>query len=219
MPRNRKDFLVIGLGRFGESVARGLVERGHEVLAIDLDENIVRELSPIVTHAIQADATDESALESIGAGNFDVAIVAIGDDVHANTLVTLMLKELGVPCVISKSKSKVHGKILKKVGADRVVFPEWDMGSRLANSLLTSNVQDYLELAPNYSIMEIKAKNKWVGQTLAELNFRARFGVNVVAIIRNSDINPSPIAEDEISEGDILVVIGHNDDLEKMEEK
>ncbi len=219
MARNKKDFLVIGLGRFGESVARSLVERGHEVLAIDLDEDLVRELSPVVTHAVQANATDENALESLGARNFDVAIVAIGDNVYANTLVTLMLKEMGLPCVISKAKSKIHGKILKKVGADRVVFPEWDMGNRLANSLLTANVQDYLGLAPNYSIMEIKAQKSWIGKTLAELNFRSRFGVNVVAILKNSDINLSPIAEDEIIEGDILVVIGHNDDLERMDGK
>ncbi len=219
MPRNKKDFLVIGLGRFGESVARSLVERGYEVLAVDFDEEIVREISAVVTHAVQADATDESALESIGARNFDVAIVAIGDNVHANTLVTLLLKEMGIPCVISKAKSVIHGKILKKVGADRVVFPEWDMGNRLANSLLTPNVQDYLELDPNYSILEIKAKKNWLGKTLGELNFRSRFGINVVAILKNGGINPSPVAEDKVVEGDILVVIGHNDDLERMEEK
>jgi len=217
MPRNKKDFLVIGLGRFGESAARALVERGYEVLAVDLDEEVVREISAVVTHAVQADATDESALDSIGARNFDVAIVAIGEDVHSNTLVTLLLKEMGIPCVISKAKSLIHGKILKKVGADRVVFPEWDMGTRLANSLLSSNVEDYLELASNYSIMEIKAKKNWLGKSLGDLNFRARFGVNVVAILKNGGINISPSGEDKVVEGDILVVIGHNDELERLE--
>ncbi len=219
MSKKKKDFLVIGLGSFGESVARTLVEKGNEVLAVDIDEDIVKELSQVVTHAVQADATDESALESIGAENFDVAIVSIGENVHANTLATLLLKEMGVPCVVSKARSTVHGKILEKVGADRVVFPEWDMGAKLAHSLITANVQDYLELDPDYSIMEFKVKKNWIGKNLAELNFRTRFGVNVVAILENGDINPSPIAEDVLKEGDVLVVIGHNDDLEKMEAK
>ncbi len=215
--RKKLDFMVIGLGRFGSSVARTLSEQGFDVLAIDINEELVQDLSPMVTHAVQADATDEEVLRSLGAGNFDVAVVAIGDNLQANILATLILKEIGVPCVVAKAKNLLHGKILDRVGADRVVFPERDMGIRLALNLTSASLQDFLEVTPNFSIHEVIAKKKWWGKSLAELEFRTRYGVNIVALMRGELVNPLPQAEDVIKEGDILVIIGKNEDLEKLE--
>jgi len=216
MGHRKKDFLVIGLGRFGTSVARSLVEHGQEVMGVDSDEELVMSLSHELTKTVQADATNEDTLKALGAGNFDVAVVAIGHDVHANTMATLILKEMGVPTVIAKATNPLHQKILHKIGADRVVFPERDMGIRLAHNLISSNIQDFLELAPNYNIMEVKVEKDWVGKSLEEMDFRANYGINVVAIMNGEKMNPAPRAENKIKAGDILIVIGHRDDLERI---
>lgn len=217
MVRKKKDFLVIGMGRFGTSVARTLMEQGHDVLVVDTDEEKIRSISDEVTQAVQADASEETVLRSLGVSNFDVAIVAIGHNVHANIMATLMVKELGVPQVVAKARDDLHGKILHKIGADRVIFPERDMGLRLAMNLTAPNFVDFLELAPDYSIVEIKSHEEWWGRSLGEIDFRRRYRVNVVAICRGENINPAPMGEDKIQAGDILVLIGHNGDLEKME--
>lgn len=211
-----KQFVVLGLGRFGSSVARTLAERGYNVLAIDRDESIVQELAKEVTHAVQADSTDENAMNVLGVRNFDVAIVAIGSDVHSNILTTMILKELGVRYVVAKALDPLHGKVLTKVGADRVVFPERDMGMRIAINLISSNILDIIEFAPNFSIVEIMATDSMVGKTLNELQLRSKFGVNVVAVKDGERINISPAASDELREGDILVVLGENQALDKL---
>ncbi|ACL69919.1 potassium channel family protein [Halothermothrix orenii] len=211
-----KQFVVVGLGRFGSSVARTLAESGYNVLAIDNDEERVQELSNEVTHAVEADATDEEALRTLGVRNFDVAVVSIGDNVHANILSTLILKELGVPYVVTKAKDSLHGKILTKVGADRIVYPERDMGVRIAHNLTSSNVLDYLEFAPDYSIVEIIASPEMVGKSLAQLELRSKYGVNVMAIKRGKNLNITPGANDKILEGDVLIVMGKNENLDKL---
>lgn len=213
-----KQYVIIGLGRFGTSIAKTLYSLGNEVLAIDVDEEVVQEISQDVTHAVQADSTDEGVLRSLGLRNFDVAVITIGSDVQASIMATLLVKELGVKYVIAKAHNEIHAKVLYKIGADRVVFPERDMGIRVAHNLCSSNILDYIELSPDYSIMEVTALNKWVGKSLKELNLRSKFGINVMAIKRGNDINISPEADEYIRKGDILVVIGGTEELKVIEE-
>ncbi|GAB6099169.1 TrkA family potassium uptake protein [Halanaerocella petrolearia] len=211
-----KQFIVVGLGRFGASVATTLANKEHDVLAIDIDEDKVQEISNEVTHAVQADATSEEALNTLGVDEFDIAIVGIGSNIHANILATLVLKELGVPHVVVKAQDNLHGKLLSKVGADKVVYPERDMGVRVANNLVSANVLDYIELAPNYSIAELIASEQLSGESLKDLDLRSKFGVNVLAIKSNDDINLSPEATDKVNSGDVLVVMGQEDSLKQL---
>ena len=214
-----KQFAVIGCGRFGSSVARTLYSLGYDVLAIDRNEDVIQAIADSVTHAVQADATDEASIKSLGIRNFDVAVVTIGSDIQSSILITLIVKELGVKYVIAKAQNELHGKVLYKSGADRVVFPERDMGVRVAHNLVSSNILDYIELAPDYSIMEIAALSEWEGKSLAEINMRGKYGINVMAIKHGAEINISPAASDRIHREDILVVVGNNDDLQKLERK
>src|SRR6056297_18557 len=211
-----KQFIVVGLGRFGSSVATTLADNGHDVLVIDENHQKIQDISNSVTHAVEADATDEEALKTLGVRKFDVAIVSIGDNLHANILCTLILKELGVPYVIVKAQDNLHGKVLTKVGADRVVYPERDMGERIAHNLISSNVLDYLEFAPDYSVVEILASQNMIGKSLGELEFRSRFDVNVMAIKRGQHLNMTPGASDKILEDDTLIVMGKNENLDKV---
>ncbi len=214
-----KQFAIIGLGRFGSSVAKTLFEQGHDVMAIDSSEERIEENINYVTHAVQADTTDEAALKELGIRNFDVVVVAIGQDIQASILTTLVLKELGVKNIVAKAQNDRHGQVLYKVGANRVVFPERDMGVRVAHNLISPNVLDFIELAEDYSVAEVVATEKMIGKSLLELNIRAKYGANVVAIKSGNNINIAPRAEDVINEGDLLVLIGHNSDLATLEEK
>jgi len=209
--------VVIGLGRFGSSIARTLYHLGYDVLGIDNDEEIIQSMADSITHAVQADATDENTLKALGVRNFDVGIVSIGQDIQASILVTLILKEIGIKYVVAKAQNELHGKVLYKIGADRVVFPERDMGIRVAHNLVSSNILDYIELSPDFSIVEIAAIPEWYDKTLRELDMRVKHGLNVMAIKRNDDVLVSPKADDTILEGDILVVVGQNKDIEKLE--
>ncbi len=214
----KKQFIVIGLGRFGSSVTRTLVANGHEVLAVDKDEHYVQEMANIATHALQADCSDESVLNELGVGNFSHAIVAIGDDIQASIMTTLLLKELNVPKVTAKAKNEMHGKVLQKIGADQVVYPERDMGTRLANQLSSENLIDYIELSPDYNLAEILAPPAMNGKSLIDLDIRARFGVTIMAIKTGQSINISPRADDKISTGDILLLIGSNEEIRELED-
>jgi len=211
-----KQFAVLGLGRFGASVGRVLSEMGYEVLGVDSDEDKVNDMSSLLTHVVVADGTDEAALQSLGIRNFDCVVVAVGD-LQASILMTVVLKEMGVKEVVAKAISDVHGRVLTKVGADRVVFPEREMGARVAQNLASANVIDFIELAPDYSIAEISASGTLVGKSLRQLSLRQRFGVNVVAIKSGENINVSPKADDVIQEHDILVVIGENQCIRHLE--
>lgn len=215
----KKQFAVIGLGRFGSSIAKTLYSLGHEVLAVDENEEAVADIVEHVTHAVQADATDETSLKALGIRNFDVAIVAIGNDMQASILVTLMVKEMGIDYVVSKAQNDLHAKVLYKTGADRVVFPEREMGVKVANNLVSSNILDYIELSEDYSIVEIQPISEWMGKNLKEINMRAKYGVNVMAIKQHGDINISPTAADTIKQGDILIVVGQNDDIASLGER
>ena len=213
-----KQFVVIGLGRFGESVAKTLYGLGHDVLAVDMDEDLVQEISDSVTHAVQMDATDESALRTLGLRNFDVAVVTIGTNIQASVMVTLLVKDLGVKYIIAKGQSDLHAKVLYKIGADRVVLPEKDMGVRVAHNLVSASILDYIELSPDYSMMEMKALKEWDGKNINELKLRSKYGINVMAIKKGDEINISPSADEVISSDDIIVAIGSAEDLAKIEE-
>lgn len=214
---SKKEFAVIGLGRFGGSICRELSQLGMEVMAIDVDEDRVNEFSNIASHAVIADSTDELVLKSLGIRNFDHVVVAIGDNIQASILTTLMLKELGVENITVKATNDYHEKVLRKIGADQVVHPERDMGKRIANTIASTSVLDYLELSDEHSVVELMANKRIHGQTLRDLNIRARFGLNIVAIKRGKEIFVSPRATEAIYEGDILIMIGADDEIDRFE--
>ncbi|MGE5700928.1 MAG: potassium channel family protein [Clostridia bacterium] len=214
-----KQFAVIGMGRFGSSVARTLYEMDFEVMGIDEDEEQINQNIQYVTHAIAADSTDEMALKEIGIRNFDVVVVAFGADIQASILTVLILKELGVKKIVAKAQNERHGQVLYKVGADRVVFPERDMGVRVAHNLISSNVLDFIELAEDYSVAEVVSSPSMVGKTIRQLDVRAKYGVNIIAIKSNEKFNISPRPDQMIERNDVLVVIGHNLDLKEFEEQ
>ncbi len=212
-----KQFIVVGLGRFGSSLATTLYNAGYDVMGVDSDQEIIQNIVDNITHAVQADATDENTLKALGARNFDVAIVSIGGNIQASILVTLILKEIGIKYVVAKAQNELHGKVLYKIGADRVVFPERDMGIRVAHNLVSSNILDYIELSPEYSIVEITAIPAWFDKSLRQLDMRIKYGLNVMAIKRHNDVIISPHADDMILKGDVLVVVGQKRDIEKLE--
>lgn len=213
----KKEFAVIGLGRFGGSICRTLSDQGMEVLAIDVNEERVNEYSKIASHAVVGDTTDETVLKSLGIRNFDHVIVAIGDNIHASILTTLILKELGVQNITVKAQNNYHEKILSKIGANKVVHPERDMGKRIAHNIISNNVLDYLELSDEHSIVEIVAGSHIDGHTLIELNIRAKFNINIVAIKRDNNIMITPIANEVIRKDDILIVIGADVNISRFE--
>lgn len=214
----QREFAVIGLGRFGTSVARTLYELGHSVMGIDEDEGKVQALANQITHVVQADATDENTIRSLGLRNFDTVIVAIGQNLEANILITLMLKELGVRKVVAKAATDAHGKVLERVGADRVVFPEKDMGAKLARFLAQTNILDFIELTPDVSLVEFSPAESFHGKDLRQLDLRARFHVTVLAIRRGREVIISPPADEPLQAGDIVVAIGKNDNLARLQE-
>lgn len=215
----KKEFAVIGLGRFGGSICRALAEQGNEVLAIDTDEDLVNEFSTIASHAVVGDCTDEQVLKGLGIRNFDHVIVAIGNDIKASILTTLMLIELGVTDITVKAQDDYHEKVLRKIGANHVVHPERDMGRRIAHHISSNNVLDYLELSEEHSIVEIIANHKINGHSIIDLDIRAKYGITIVAIKRGNNIIVSPQANEMIQNGDVLVVIGADVDINRFEKK
>lgn len=216
----RRQFAVIGLGRFGTSVARTLFHMGQEVLAIDISEDRLRYVSEEVTATAIADTTNVSALKNLGIRNFDVVVVAIGGDVQASIMTTLLLKEQGVPYVVAKALNKMQGRVLEKVGADRVVYPERDMGKRVAHNLVCPNLIDYIDVAAGYRVEEILAPQWTHNRTLAQLELRRKHGVTAI-LIRHPDggIDFSPGANSAVNPGDMLVLAGSAEDLDRLERK
>ncbi|MEW5898530.1 MAG: TrkA family potassium uptake protein [Bacillota bacterium] len=211
-------FAVIGLGRFGSSVARTLSRMGYEVLAVDADADKVNGITDEVTYAVQVDAMEEEALKSLGLRNFDVVVVAIGQEIKASILITVMLKEMGVRKIVAKANDELHGKVLQKVGADVVVFPERDMGARVAHALVSRNIIDQIHLSPDYSIVEVVVPARFIGKSLGESALRQKYGVTVLAVRRGEDIIISPGAGQVLEEGDVLVAIGRDDRLKQLGE-
>ena len=211
-----KSFAIFGLGRFGASIAETLHSMEYEVLAVDKSEECVNNTSPHMTHAVVGDATDENLLKSLGVRNFDVAVVAIGGDIQSSILVTLLLKEMGVKYVLAKAQSELHSKVLYKVGADRVILPERDMGVRVAHNLVSTNFVDLIELSPDSSIVEIKPPKGWFGKSLRDLNIRVKYGISIVAVKKDSATHVAPKADYVVEEEDLLVVIGSTSDIKKL---
>lgn len=212
-----KSYIVVGLGRFGSEVARQLCLQGCEVLAMDSRSDLVQQISGEVTHAVVADARDKEVLKALGVKDFDCAIVAIGGELSASVLATMNIKELGVPYVVCKAHDDTHRRVLEKIGADRVTIPEQENAARLARSLSSLNVLDYIELSEDYGIVEIPAPRGWHGKSLKELNIRAKLGVNILAVRRGGKINVSPAADFSICEADVMVVLGDTVALEKVQ--
>jgi trk system potassium uptake protein TrkA len=208
-----KQIIVIGCGRFGSAAAKTLTKLGHDVMVVDENTDIIKEISEYVAHAVQMDAIDEASFRTIGLRNFDVAIVAIGSDVQASIMATLIAKEAGVPLVIAKAANETHGRVLSKIGADKIIYPERDMGMRVAYGLVTPNILDVIEFSPDYSIIETVAIGDWEGKTLKDLNLSRQYGMTVIAIKTGDDINIVPSAETVINHGDIVVVLGSNNNL------
>ena len=212
-----KSYMIIGLGRFGSAVARQLCRLGAEVLAIDVRSDLVQQIAPDVTHAVVGDAQDKEVLRALGASQFDCAIIAIGDDLAASVLTTMNLKELSVPYVVCKAHDETHRRVLEKLGVDRIIIPEQEHGERLARSLHSHNVLDYIELSEAYGILEVPAPKSWVGKTLKELNIRAKLGVNIIAVESCGKTNVSPSADYCIQAEDVMVVLGENYALEAVQ--
>lgn len=212
-----KSFVVIGCGRFGESVAKNLYTLGNEVMVIDSSEDRIAEISSYVTHAVQADIMDENLLYDLGLSNFDVAVVAITSVMEASIMATIAAKELGIKKVVAKAQSEMHSKILMKIGADKVVFPEQDMGRKVAHNLNSSNILDFIDFSSEYGLVELIAFERWQNKTLRELEIPAKHHVSVIAIKRGMELLLPPKSDEKILPGDILILIGRSRDVEKVE--
>ena len=212
-----KSYIVIGLGRFGTEVARQLCTLGCEVLAVDSRSDLVQQIAGDVTHAVVADARDKDVLKALGAKEFDCAIVSIGGSLADSVLATMNVKELGIPKVVCKAHDQTHRQVLLKLGADQVVIPEQENAGRLARSLSSHNVLDYIELSDDYGIIEVPAPKSWQGKSLKELNVRAKLGVNIIAIKGEAGINVSPAADYAIAQKDVLVVLGDSAALDRVQ--
>ena len=212
-----KTYIVVGLGRFGAEVARKLCQLGSEVLAMDVSNELVQQIASDVTHAVVADARDKDVLKALGVRNFDNAVVAIGGDRASSVLAVMNLKKLGIPHIVCKAHDETHRQVLMKLGADQVVIPEKEQAARLARSLASHNVLDYIELSHDYGILEVPAPKSWVGKTIKELNVRAKLGVNIIAIKNGEVTNVSPGADYTLAEGDVLAVIGESRALKAVQ--
>ena len=217
MAKTNKQYIVVGLGRFGRAIAETLCEAGEEVLGVDMDMDLVEDMRDRITQAVQMDAMDRDALATLGVQDFDIAFVTMGSDIRASGTITLMLKELGVKRVIAKAHDDFHGRMLEKLGADKVLFPERDMGRRIAHNLVSGNIIDYLELSPDYSMAEVRPRQEWVGKALKDLQLRSRAGINVIAVKNGETVDPMPQPDSVIHEDDMLLVVAREETLAKMD--
>lgn len=220
---SRRSIAVIGLGRFGSAMATTLTNLGQEVIGIDVDAEHVRRLSDVLTHTVELDATDERALRAAGVQDVEIAVVSIGENVESSVLIVMLVKDLGVRTVIAKATTPLHGRILEKLGVSRVIFPERDMAVRVAHSLVVANVIDYIELSRDFSIVELPAPPTFAGRTLRQLELRPRYGLTLIAIKRRNPgsdqetTNGAPSADDRIEGTDVLVVLGRNEQLARLD--
>ncbi len=212
-----RTYVVIGMGSFGRAVATKLFSLGNEVMIIDENQFLVSQVANYVTHAVVGDASDESVLRGLGVHNYDCAIVCIGKDLAASVLITLNLKELGMKQVICKATDESQRKALLKIGADRVVIPEQEMAARLAKGLSSANVLDYIDLSEEYGIAEIGVPGHWVGKTLSELEVRGKYRVDILGVKQNEDIRLSLGAGYVFQQDDILLALGRNADLARLQ--
>ena len=212
-----KSYFVIGLGLFGQALARQLCKLGADVLAMDMSSQLVQQVAADVTHAVVGDAKDKEVLRALGAKDFDCAVIAIGDDLATSVLVAMNLMELGVPYIVCKAHDETHRKVLEKLGVNRVVIPEQENAQRLGRSLHSHNVLEYIELSEEYGILEVPAPKGWTGKSIRDLNIRAKLGINIIAVESGRKTNVSPSADYTIQPDDILVVLGDSYSLEELQ--
>ena len=212
----RKQFAVLGLGSFGRSVALTLESMGCDVIVVDKSQETIQEIADRVTYAITADITEKEALSALGTRNLDGAIIGVAENLEAGIMATLLCKEIGIPMVVAKAKNKLQGTILKKVGADTVVYPEIEMGSRVAKSLLATEFTDWIELSNDYSMVEIAVPKPWINHSMAELGIRTKYGVTVVGIMQNGNVNVEIDPQMPLPESGLLILVGANKVLEKI---
>ena len=214
----KKEYIVIGLGQFGMSIAQTLMQNDCEVLVLDINEKRTRAIADSVTCAVTGNVMDAELLAGLGIRNFDGAVIAIGENMEASIMATMVVNELGVPHILAKAQSELHAKILRKVGADRVVLPEWEMGIRYANNMVHDNFFDAVELSPDISMMEINVRREWEGKSLKQLNMRAKYKINVIGIKSEDgfDVNPDP--DEPLNANSKLVSIGRNEVLNELAE-
>ena len=216
----KKQIVVIGLGRFGASVARSLYNLGHDVLAMDKSETRVQAIMGLATHALTGDATTETILRELGIQDYDAAVVAIGSDIVSSVMASVLLKTMGVPYVVSRANNDLHGNTLERIGVDKVVFAESEMGVRLAHGMFNPNVQEYLEITPNYGISKMRVPDRFANMSLKELGFsnpRDRYGLVVLAVRRGKDITLNPDSDDRLHAGDLLVLAGRDEMLDSLD--
>lgn len=211
-----KEIAVIGLGKFGRSVAEAYASAGGMVLAIDSDADKIQEISDIVTYAVRANVTDVDVVRTLGLSNVDVVVVAITDNLEASVMATILSKEEGVPYVMAKAQNEVHAKVLRKVGADKIIFPEKEMGVRVARNLKMDHLTDIVDLSDEYSIIEAKPPKTWVGKTLLQLDVRRKYGINIVGIRLNGDVELNVLPDMPLTEDMLLIVIGDNEQIERV---
>lgn len=214
-----KSFVVIGLGRFGTQIAKKLYEMDQEVLVLDINQEKVQQIADSVTQAVTGDAQDKEVLYALGVRNCDCAIVAIGSNMESSVTATMNLKELEVPYIICKAHNYTHKRILEKLGADRVVIPEQEMADRLARKLVEPDILDYIEISDSIKLVEQQAPASWFNKSIRDLSIRAKMGINVIAVKNGIDITVAPGADYVIREGDIIVIIGNQDALDKLQKK
>ena len=214
----KKQIVVIGLGQFGKSVAAALAFIGHDVLALDRNEKEVQNIASRVTHAVQADATNEAILKDLGVGNADVAVVGIGERIESSVLVTILLKKMGIPYVIARANSELHGSILEKIGADKVVYPERDYGVGVAEWITLTNVAGYMSLTSVYGVAKLKAPPYFVGAKLSELGFgqKGKWEVAALLLQRGQEVIVTPRGSEVVKEDDVLIVAGSHDHIGKL---
>ncbi|NLE95038.1 MAG: TrkA family potassium uptake protein [Dehalococcoidia bacterium] len=214
----KKQVAVIGLGRFGASLVQTLHGAGHEVLAIDKDEGKVQRIAASAAHAVQADATNESVLTELGLKDFEVAVVAMGSDIESSVLCTILLRKIGVTYIIARADHDLHGKILERIGANRVVYPEHEMGISVAHTVMLREVDDYMSLDPDYGISKLNSPKYLVGCTLEQLGFgpRGKSGVAILLLKRGEEIIVAPAMSEKVQVGDVLIPYGRDDQLEAM---
>lgn len=214
-----KSVIVLGIGRFGERVATKLFEDGLEVMAVDKDYDLVQNISDKVTSAVQCDISNDKALEELGIGNFDVAVIATGESLEASMAATLFAKDHNVEKIIAKATSTNHARILKKIGADQIIFPEIDMGEKLARSIVGSNLLQFFHFSDDYSMIELKAYDELVGKSLKEIDFRKKYKMMVIAYKRDGELIINPEANWKIEKDDTLVLLGDSEHADKLQKE
>ncbi len=218
MKKKKRSFCIIGLGRFGQTLAKNLANTGHQVLVIDIDEDVINVMSDIVTNAVVGDPTNEAVLHAAGVADYDCVVVATAESINDSILTTILLKEIGVKQVVVRAGSEQHERVLEKIGADMIVFPERDMGEKLVNILDRNNVLEYIEFSESHSIVEVTVPQKWVGKNLIELDVRRRHGVTVLAVgdAETGDMNISPDPTRPFTGTETVAILGENKAIDKI---